>query len=179
MHVDGPRTTRSKLGIRLVGAAATGFGVGALRASRPHGTDAGDAGRASRLVAPGAAVLLTLAAAIAVWQLQLYGSPITEQADDEASVDLVTALAPALALVAIVFIGLTVLPAVMRLFERLSRRSRAPRMLAGPQRLETPAAPDGLDRRARGRDGLARRRSRVSGDVGRGIRARQRLPVRR
>lgn len=110
--------------------AATGFGVGALRASRPHGTDAGDAGRASRLVAPGAAVLLTLAAAIAVWQLQLYGSPITEQADDEASVDPVTALAPALALVAIVFIGLTVLPAVMRLFERLSRRSRAPRMLA-------------------------------------------------
>ncbi len=110
--------------------AAAGFGIGAARASRPHGSDASSAGRASRLVAPGAAVLLTLAAAIAVWQLQLYGSPITEQADGEASVDPVTAFAPALALVAIVFVGLTVLPAVMRLAERLSRRSPAPRMLA-------------------------------------------------
>lgn len=110
--------------------AAAGFGIGAARASRPHGTDASSAGRVSRLVAPGAAVLLTLAAAIAVWQLQLYGSPITVQADGEASVDPVTAFAPALALVAIVFAGLTVLPAVTGLFERLSRRATAPRMLA-------------------------------------------------
>jgi len=126
-----PLVTVSATVAALAFVAAAGFGIGAARASRPHGSaEESSAGRVSRLVAPAAAVLLTVAAAIAVWQLRLYGSPITVQADGEASVDPVTAFAPALALVAIVFIGLTVLPAVMRLFERLSRRSGAPRMLA-------------------------------------------------
>ncbi|NYE20226.1 FtsX-like permease family protein [Microbacterium immunditiarum] len=124
-----PLPTVSSTVAMLALVAAAGFWIGAARASRPHGADASGAGRASRLVAPGAAVLLTLAAATAVWQLQLYGSPITVQADGEASVDPVTAFAPALALVAIVFVGLTALPAMMRPFERLSRRSAATGML--------------------------------------------------
>jgi hypothetical protein len=91
---------------------------------------AGGAGRARRLVGPGLAALAGGAAALSVWQLQLYGSPVTPTADGGSSLDPVAAAAPALTLVAVVAIGLVVFPHVARQEERRSSGGGVRRLLA-------------------------------------------------
>jgi hypothetical protein len=88
-------------------------------------------GRTRRVAGGGLVVLVGLAAAISVWQLQLYGSPVTPVAGGGTQVDPVTVVAPALALVALVLAGLLVFPFIAPLAERIaSRRLDADRVLA-------------------------------------------------
>jgi ABC-type lipoprotein release transport system permease subunit len=107
--------------------------------------DPGDAsGRARRLAGPGLVILVTAAAALAVWQLWLYGSPLTPSRAGGTQVDPVAVVAPALALVAIVLIGLALFPRVASLDERSSRRAGVARTLASrtvSRRLQLVAAP--------------------------------------
>lgn len=88
------------------------------------------AGRSRRLAGPGAVLLTAGAAALAVWQLQLYGSPLTPSREGGTDVDPIAVLAPALTLVAIVLLALVLFPRVARLAEAATRRAPITRILA-------------------------------------------------
>jgi hypothetical protein len=79
-------------------------------------------GRVQRVAGLGVVVLVTLAAAVSVWQLQLYGTPVTPVAGGGTAVDPVTVVAPALALVSLVLIGLLAFPRIAPLAERAAER---------------------------------------------------------
>jgi hypothetical protein len=118
----------------------------AFRSARRHTVrDPGEAaGRARRLAGPGVVILAAAAAALSVWQLQLYGSPLTPAADGGTQVDPIAVLAPALAMVAIVLLALVVFPRVAALDELATRRASVPRILAArtvARRLQLVAAP--------------------------------------
>ncbi|MGN6503212.1 MAG: hypothetical protein ACTHKX_09995, partial [Pseudolysinimonas sp.] len=135
----------------VVPVAATASAVllvagGALRSARRQTVrDPRDAsGRARRLAGHGLVVLTVAAAALAVWQLQLYGSPLTPTADGGTDVDPVAVVAPALTLVAMVLIALTLFPRVAALTEVAARRAGTARILAArtvARRLQLVAAP--------------------------------------
>ncbi|MDO7880788.1 hypothetical protein [Antiquaquibacter soli] len=78
--------------------------------------------RVRRAALPGVVVLVTVAAALAVWQLRLYGSPVTPSATGAPSIDPVAVVAPAAALIAIVLAALAAFPWIVR---RLARRAGA------------------------------------------------------
>lgn len=88
------------------------------RPDRPH-----EAGRVRRAAGPGAAVLVTVAAALSTWQLLLYGSPITPARGGGSQVDPVAVLAPALALVSLVLLAVLAAPLATPLIERAARGS--------------------------------------------------------
>ena len=112
-------------------AASAGFGAfAALRASQPDARAGAAESRTRRLAGPGIAVLVAAAAAVSVWQLRLYGSPITPLSDGSSAIDPVAVVAPALALIALVLLGLLAFPPAARLAERATRRAAVPRMLA-------------------------------------------------
>lgn len=75
-------------------------------------------GRVRRVAIPGVIALVSIAAVLSVWQLRLYGSPLTPSADGSSSIDPIAVAAPALALVAVVLIGLAVFPALVRVYDR-------------------------------------------------------------
>lgn len=79
-------------------------------------------GRVRRLTAPGLVVLVAAAAALAVWQLRLYGSPVTPSSTEGSSVDPIAVVAPSLALIAIVLIVVLVFPLVAGLGDRIAGR---------------------------------------------------------
>lgn len=121
--------------------------VSTLVAARSLGRSASpdDAGRLARVGAPAVAVLVTAAAALSVWQLLLYGSPVAPSRDGGTEVDPLAVLAPVLALVAVVLLSLVLLPLLSPLVERAAARSRG---LGGPlvartlvRRLRLAAAP--------------------------------------
>ena len=88
-------------------------------------------GRVRRVAGAGVVVLLSLAAAVSVGQLRLYGSPVTPVAGGGTAVDPVTVVAPALALIALVLIGLLAFPRIAPLAERMAdRRLGVDRILA-------------------------------------------------
>jgi hypothetical protein len=102
------------------------------------------AGRARRLAGPGLVVLATAAAALAVWQLRLYGSPLTPTTDGGTDVDPIAVMAPALTLLAVVLLGLVLFPRVASLDELATRRAHVARILAArtvSRRLQLVAAP--------------------------------------
>lgn len=70
-------------------------------------------GRVARVAVPGVVALVTIAAAVAVWQLRLYGSPLVASATGVVTIDPLAVAAPTAALVAVVLIGLAVFPAVV------------------------------------------------------------------
>gem|GEM_PF-742868 len=82
-----------------------------------------DAGRARRIGASGAVILVTAAAALSVWQLLLYGSPLTPSANGGTQVDPVAVVAPALALLSLVLVALAALPLLAPLAERSATKS--------------------------------------------------------
>ena len=82
-------------------------------------------GRARRIAVPGGVVLVTVAAAIAVWQLQLYGSPLTPNAEGSTSIDPIVVMAPAAALIAVVLAALVAFPSIVGLYARSTPRSGA------------------------------------------------------
>lgn len=114
----------------LVAASALFAAVASHRASGPDARAGAAESRTRRLAGPGIAVLVAAAAAVSVWQLRLYGSPVTPVVDGSSSIDPVAVVAPAIALVALVMLGLLVFPPSARLYERLTRRTPVTRMLA-------------------------------------------------
>jgi hypothetical protein len=102
------------------------------------------AGRARRLTGPGVVVLATAAAALSVWQLRLYGSPLTPVTGGGTAVDPIAVVAPALTMVAVVLLALVLFPRVAALDELATRRASVPRILAArtvARRLQLVAAP--------------------------------------
>lgn len=88
-------------------------------------------GRAARRVAvPGAVLLAVIAAGLSVWQLRLYGSPVTVSSDGRTAVDPLAVAAPAAALAALVLLAAVALPLLAKAGERAIRRGRVPVRLA-------------------------------------------------
>lgn len=137
-------------GILVVVAAAAVFGGTTYRAADQRVARIGQrtAGRVRRLAGGGVVVLLVAAAALSVWQLRLYGSPVTPVAGGGHAVDPVAVLAPALTLLAVVVVGLAVFPRVAAGVEKggrtvvgmLAARSVARRTRTGAASLVAVAA---------------------------------------
>ena len=133
-----------------VGAILGTVGVFALTsfraARRPLGRDTATvSGRVRSIAGAGGAVLVVAAALVSTWQLMLYGSPLTPTADGGLEVDPIAVLSPALAIVAVVLIGLVAFPRVAPLVERAARNGTgAPGILAArsvARRLQFAATP--------------------------------------
>ncbi|MEO8094129.1 MAG: hypothetical protein ABI632_04255, partial [Pseudolysinimonas sp.] len=101
-------------------------------------------GRARRLAGPGVVILVTAAAVLSVWQLWLYGSPLTPTSGGGTDVDPIAVVAPALILISVVLLALVVFPRVAALDEFTTRRAGVARVLAArtvARRLQLVAAP--------------------------------------
>ncbi|MFF4413497.1 FtsX-like permease family protein [Streptosporangium sp. NPDC001559] len=105
----------------------------------------------------GADVVLLVVAALAVWQLQHYGAPVTATAGGELGIDPLIVAGPAVALLCGGVIGLRVVPPVSKVAERLAARrvdlapalgawqvSRRPGRYSGPALLLTMAIAIGV-----------------------------------
>ena len=98
----------------VVLAASTVLGLRALsRTEQSHTT-----GRVQRIGGRGIVALVVIAASISVWQLLLYGSPLTPSRDGGTQVDPIAVVAPSLALLGLVLLGGVALPFLARLVER-------------------------------------------------------------
>ncbi|CAN5168337.1 hypothetical protein BH11ACT3_BH11ACT3_01250 [soil metagenome] len=86
--------------------------------------------RRRRAAVPGIVVLVVLAAGVSVWQLRLYGTPLTPTADGAGGVDPLAVVAPAAALVAVVLIVLALFPTIASTYERGLRRGSLTQHLA-------------------------------------------------
>ena len=106
----------------LVAAAVSVVAVLALVLSSARGSDTGS-GRGATVVTAGALVLSVAAAAVSIWQLRLYGSPVIATADGRQVVDPLASLAPALGLLAVGFAALAMFAPLSLLFERASSAS--------------------------------------------------------
>jgi len=118
-------------------AVAVSSARAALRQTVRDPSDA--AGRRRRLTGGGALALVLAATALSVWQLNLYGSPVTPTADGGRSVDPVAVPAPALTLVAAALAALALLPLAARLLERRAAHGSVPRLLAARSLSRRPA----------------------------------------
>ena len=92
-------------------------------------------GRALRLTGAGAVVLVSLAAALSTWQLQLYGSPLTPVAGGGTLLDPVTVVAPALAIVAVALLGLVLFPRLAPLGAKIAARGLGARRVLAARSL--------------------------------------------
>ncbi len=105
----------------------------------------------------GADLALLAVAALAVWQLRHYGSPVTATASGDLGIDPLIVSGPALALLTGGMLGLRLVPRVSRLAERITSRrpslapalgawqvSRRPLRYAGPALLLTMAVAIGI-----------------------------------
>lgn len=97
------------------------------------------AGRRRRVTGGGVLVLVLVATALSVWQLRLYGSPVTPTADGGRAVDPVAVLAPALTLVAATLTALALFPFAARVLERRAAGGGVPRLLAARSLSRRPA----------------------------------------
>ena len=82
-------------------------------------------GRARRLAIPGVVILVAAVAALAVWQLQRYGSPLTPDAGGSSSIDPIVVVAPTAALIAVVLAALALFPWIVALYTSRTQRSSA------------------------------------------------------
>lgn len=80
-------------------------------------------GRVRRAAIPGVVILVSIGAALAVWQLRLYGSPLTPSVDGSSGIDPIAVVAPAAALVAVVLAALAAFPAVVGFYSRRTQNS--------------------------------------------------------
>lgn len=107
--------------------------VRSVRATRAA-TSTSRGGRAStrvkRVALPGVVLLAVIGAGISVWQLRLYGSPVTPTASGRGAVDPLAVAAPAAALVALVLLIAAALPLLAKAGERLIGRGGVPLSLA-------------------------------------------------
>ena len=80
-------------------------------------------GRLSRAGLSGAVVLVAAAAALATWQLRVYGSPVVPARDGGSRIDLVAVLAPAALLMAVALVGFVVFALLARPVDRRAAAS--------------------------------------------------------
>ncbi|MEV8635312.1 FtsX-like permease family protein [Streptosporangium sp. NPDC051023] len=129
-------------------------------ARRTYVAEQGTRGRGERyglLQRAGADVVLLAVAALAVWQMQRYGAPVTTTAGGELGIDPLIVAGPAVALLCGGLIGLRFVPPVSRIAERLTSRradlapalgawqvSRRPARYSGPALLLTMAIAIGV-----------------------------------
>ncbi|GGL15149.1 hypothetical protein Sme01_16480 [Sphaerisporangium melleum] len=105
----------------------------------------------------GGDIALLAVAALAIWQLQHYGAPVTETAQGDLGIDPLIITGPALALLCGGMLGLRLVPRVSRVAERLTARrpglapalgawqvSRRPARYSGPALLLTMAVAIGV-----------------------------------
>lgn len=128
--VAGPGAATTVLGnwptaVAIAAASVVVFCVTAWRAARAGLSAAAASGRATKAATVGAIIIVMVAAALSVWQLRLYGSPLITAADGTARVDPIAMLAPALALAAGAVVGLAVFAPAAALGERLAAAGRA------------------------------------------------------
>ncbi|MGN6273597.1 MAG: FtsX-like permease family protein [Protaetiibacter sp.] len=120
--------------------------LGTRRSARLE--DPGHSARGQRVAGAGVVVLVTLAAALATWQLRLYGSPVTPDAAGGSSVDAIAVTAPTFVVVAVVLAALLLFPRIARIVERgAARDPRAAAALAArsvARRLALAATPIAL-----------------------------------
>jgi hypothetical protein len=130
----GDRVTLSPstLGVALVAVltAIAACGTAAARQAREGVRAEAAENRLRRAAGPTATIIALAAAGVSVWQLQLYGTPVTPLADGTSAVDPIAVVAPALAVVAGALLALTAFPLLARLVMRATVQAPAPRMLA-------------------------------------------------
>ena len=112
------------IGVVVAAASVVVFCVTAWRAARTGLSAAAASGRATKAATIGAIIVVMVAAALSVWQLRLYGSPLIAAADGTTRADPIAMLAPALALAAGAVVGLAVFAPVAALGERLAAVGR-------------------------------------------------------
>ena len=109
--------------VAVVGAVLLAAGRARRDATRPVVRGSGDeVGRMPRLAAAGGAVLLAVAAAVALWQFRLYGSPLVRSAAGAVEVDPLAVLAPVLVLVALCLAAQLLTRPIGLLLERVGAR---------------------------------------------------------
>ncbi|MGW4930069.1 hypothetical protein ACWEOH_13015 [Agromyces sp. NPDC004153] len=109
--------------VAVVGAVLLAAGRAWRDAARPVVRGSGDeVGRMPRLAAAGGAVLLAVAAAVALWQFRLYGSPLVRSAAGTVEVDPLAVLAPVLVLVALCLAAQLLTRPIGLLLERVGAR---------------------------------------------------------
>ncbi|SEL69223.1 ABC transporter permease [Nonomuraea pusilla] len=131
--------------------------AGARRTYVEEQTARGRSGGRGLIERAGADVALLVVAALAIWQLQRYGAPVTATAGGGLGIDPLIISGPALALLTGGMLGLRLVPRVSRLAERLTSRraslapalgawqvSRRPLKYAGPALLLTMAIAIGV-----------------------------------
>ncbi|WP_193509484.1 hypothetical protein [Cryobacterium sp. BB736] len=128
--VSGPGAATTVLGnwptaVAVAAASVVVFCVTAWRAARAGLSAAAASGRATKAATIGAIIIVMVTAALSVWQLRLYGSPLITAADGTTRVDPIAMLAPALALAAGAVVGLAVFAPTVALGERLAAVGRA------------------------------------------------------
>ena len=96
--------------------------VDARRLTRRDSID--DSGRIRGTATAAASVLTVIAAGFALWQLQLYGSPIITDATGSRRVDPVAVTAPSLTIVAIALLALLTFTPIFALLQRLASVQR-------------------------------------------------------
>jgi hypothetical protein len=127
---SGPGAATTVLGnwptaVAAATASVVVFCVTVWRAARAGLSAAAASGRATKAATIGAIIIVMVAAALSVWQLRLYGSPLITAADGTTRVDPIAMLAPALALAAGAVVGLAVFAPTAALGERLAAVGRA------------------------------------------------------
>ena len=105
-----------------------------------------EVGRAPRTAVAGGALLIAVAAAIALWQFRLYGSPLVTSASGSVDVDPVAVLAPVLVLLALSLLALGADRADRRACSNGSR-PRAPHSCPRCRCASSPGAPRSTRRR--------------------------------
>ncbi|CAI9399567.1 ABC transporter permease [Nocardioides sp. T2.26MG-1] len=118
-----PATTIAAAGLAVAavaGAVAVLTGVQVRQSAESHAWR-GPTGRAGRLIGPGLVALVVAGAALAVWQLRSYGSPVTVASDGVPAVDPVAVAAPPALLVAVVLLALMLFPVAAGLAEHRAR----------------------------------------------------------
>ena len=107
--------------VALVAAVVIVAGRAFIDARRPVLRGSGDeVGRAPRTAVAGGALLIAVAAAIALWQFRLYGSPLVTSSSGRVDVDPVAVLAPVLVLLALSLLALGLTGPVGAVLERLA-----------------------------------------------------------
>jgi len=109
--------------VTLLGAVALVAGRAWRDAVRPVVRAAGDeVGRVPRAAAAGGVILVAVAAAVALWQFRLYGSPLVASAAGTPEVDPIAVLAPVLVLLALCLLALGLSRPIGVLLERAASR---------------------------------------------------------
>ncbi|MCD2441740.1 hypothetical protein LQ757_05550 [Agromyces sp. SYSU K20354] len=107
--------------VTVLAAVVIVAGRAFIDARRPVVRGSGDeVGRAPRTAVAGGALLIAVAAAIALWQFRLYGSPLVTSASGGVDVDPVAVLAPVLVLLALSLLALGLTGPVGAVLERLA-----------------------------------------------------------